>query len=117
MGSLKDFDIFIKSLLHKSYTFRSNYELSRCKDDKYNLIEKPDNCLDFFESDSYEKLEFLGDRVLELVIVNYIYNRFIDTDEGFMTKLKTRIVTTNSLAFLVKSPIPIIDTSDDIFNT
>lgn len=44
----------------------------------------------------------MGDRVLELVIVNYIYSRFIDTDEGFMTKLKTRIVTTNSLAKFAK---------------
>ena len=27
------------------------------------------------------------------------------------------VVTTNSLAFLVKSPIPIIETNDDIFKT
>tara|TARA_Y100000389_G_scaffold127698_1_gene125030 strand:- start:2188 stop:3084 length:897 start_codon:yes stop_codon:yes gene_type:complete len=97
-----DIDIFIKSLLHKSYTFRSNYELSRCKEEKYSLVEKPNNCLDFFEGDSYEKLEFLGDRVLELVVVNYIYTRYVDTDEGFMTKLKTRIVATNSLAQFAK---------------
>lgn len=95
-------DLFIKSLLHKSYTQKSNYELSRCKEDKYSLIDKPSNCLDFFNSDSYEKLEFLGDRVLELVVVNYIYNRYEDTDEGFMTKLKTRIVATNSLAQFAK---------------
>ena len=95
-------DLFIKSLLHKSYTYRSNYELSRCRDDKYSLIQCPDNCLNFIESDSYEKLEFLGDRVLELVVVNYIYNRYVDTDEGFMTKLKTRIVTTKSLAMFAK---------------
>ena len=57
---LKDIDtqLFIKSLLHKSYTVRSNYELSRCNQDNFSLIQKPDNCLDFFKGDSYEKLNF-----------------------------------------------------------
>mgnify|MGYP001366166557 CR=1 FL=1 len=100
-GSI-EIERFISSTLHKSYTYSNNYELSRCKEDKYTLTERPSDCLDFFKCDSYEKLEFMGDRVLELVIVHYIYSRFIDTNEGFMTKLKTRIVKTNSLATFAK---------------
>lgn len=45
-----------------------------------------------------ERLEFLGDAVLELIISDYLYNNHHHLSEGQMTKLRSRIVCTESLA-------------------
>ena len=42
--------------------------------------------------ESNERLEFLGDGVLELVAKKYLYDRFPTEDEGFMTEKKIAIV-------------------------
>ena len=94
-------DVYRQAFLHKSYTFRSNYELSRRNDDNIFISDKPDGCMDLSNGQSYEKLEFLGDRVVELVVVKHLFDRYNDldeSDEGFLTKLKTRLVSTKSLA-------------------
>lgn len=94
-------DVYRQAFMHKSYTFKSNYELSRKDDENIIISERPENCMDLSEGDSYEKLEFLGDRVVELVVVKHLFDRYNDlngSDEGFLTKLKTRLVSTKSLA-------------------
>lgn len=47
---------------------------------------------------SNERLEFLGDAVLELVITNYLYQSFPDKPEGILTQLRSVIVNTKTLA-------------------
>lgn len=49
-------------------------------------------------SQSYERLEFLGDTVLEIVVSTQIYKMFPDFDEGNMSKLRAEIVREESLA-------------------
>jgi ribonuclease III len=49
-----------------------------------------------------ERMEFLGDSVLGLVITNYLYNRFPDKDEGFLTRLKIKLVNGVQLAKLAR---------------
>ena len=44
-----------------------------------------------------ERLEFLGDSVLQLVISEYLYMRFTQKPEGFLTKIRSLIVCENSL--------------------
>lgn len=98
--SPNDIDYYRLSLTHKSYTKSNNYELSKCKNTpEYKLAERPDGCLDLFERHN-EKYEFLGDRVIDAVVVEYIFAKYFNTnaDEGFMTKLKTRLVKTDTLA-------------------
>jgi ribonuclease III len=46
---------------------------------------------------SNERLEFLGDAVLNIIISEYIYNRFLDLTEGEMTKARAGIVCEASL--------------------
>lgn len=46
----------------------------------------------------YERLEFLGDAVLELVSSDYIYQQYPDMTEGKMTKLRSSIVCEPALA-------------------
>lgn len=47
---------------------------------------------------SNERLEFLGDSVLSLVISDYLFNKFNDLPEGELTKLRAIIVCEASLA-------------------
>jgi ribonuclease III len=44
-----------------------------------------------------ERLEFLGDSVLQLIISEYLYIRFNEKPEGFLTKIRSLIVCENSL--------------------
>jgi ribonuclease-3 len=52
--------------------------------------------------DSNERLEFLGDAILSTVIANYLYNKFPLKDEGFLTKMRSRIVSRDSINRLSK---------------
>jgi len=40
-----------------------------------------------------ERLEFLGDSVLELAITEYLFRTFHDEDEGFLTKKRSKIIS------------------------
>ena len=46
--------------------------------------------------DSYERLEFLGDAVIELIVSDYLYNNFSMTS-GKLTKLRSALVSTENL--------------------
>ena len=42
--------------------------------------------------ESYERLEFLGDAVLELITSEFLFEEYKDSQEGDMTKLRASIV-------------------------
>jgi len=46
---------------------------------------------------SYERLEFLGDAVLQLVVTDYIFRHYPHFDEGEMTELRAKVVNTDYL--------------------
>ncbi len=43
------------------------------------------------QENSYEVLEFLGDAVIHAVIAEYLFRRYPEKDQGFLTKLRTKI--------------------------
>jgi ribonuclease-3 len=43
--------------------------------------------------DSNERLEFLGDSVIGSVVADYLFKRFPFKDEGFLTKMRSRMVS------------------------
>ncbi len=49
-----------------------------------------------------ERLEFLGDAVLELLVSRFLYNQFPEVPEGKLTKLRAAIVREDSLAKFAK---------------
>ena len=53
-------------------------------------------------SRSNERLEFIGDSVLNLVIAKYLFHMYPDENEGFMTKLRTRIVSGKCLSKIAR---------------
>jgi ribonuclease-3 len=53
------------------------------------------NELKHFETN--ERLEFLGDAVLDSIISHYLFNKFPFKDEGYLTKLRSRLVSRQNL--------------------
>src|SRR5207244_12405257 len=52
---------------------------------------------------SYERLEFLGDRVLGLVVAELLWRRFPDEAEGELTRRHTRLVRRESLVEVARA--------------
>ena len=47
---------------------------------------------------NYETLEFMGDSVLGFVVTKFIYDKYKDEQEGFLTKIRTKLVRGSTLA-------------------
>jgi ribonuclease III len=73
-------DLLIQAFCHRSY-----------------LNENPD-----FRLRHNERLEFLGDAVLELVVTDYLYRKYPDKTEGDLTSWRAALVNSVSLADLAK---------------
>ncbi len=46
----------------------------------------------------YQRLEFLGDALIGFVLADMLFERFPDADEGVLSKLRARLVTSETLA-------------------
>ena len=51
---------------------------------------------------NYQRLEFLGDGVVDLVISERLFHLFPDDDEGMLSKLWTRAVKTETMASIAR---------------
>lgn len=69
-----DKELLMRALTHRSYSFEAGVR------------------------EMNEKLEFLGDTVLNLIVTEFIFYRFPEHDEGDLAKLRARIVSENTLA-------------------
>ena len=56
-----------------------------------------------FSSEHNERLEFLGDALLNLYVTEYLYNRFDSLDEGKLTQFKATIVSRENLNKIAQS--------------
>lgn len=92
----RDISIYRLAMVHKSYCTRKNENFV---DGNANC---PDDCMALQEN-SNERLEFLGDSVLSLIVASYLYERYPDSEEGFLTKMRTKLVNGEMLAFLSKT--------------
>ncbi len=55
------------------------------------------------ENPSNERLEFLGDAVLGLVVTEYVYKHYSEFDEGALTAIKSVVVSGNSLITIART--------------
>ncbi len=68
-------DVFVQALQHRSYHQRSHHPAR-----------------------SNERLEFLGDSILNLIVGEHLYTHYPKAQEGELTKLRSRLVNKNALA-------------------
>lgn len=57
----------------------------------------------YIPKESNERLEFLGDSVLKSIMGKYLYKRFPNEREGFLTRIKIKIEKTSTLHMFAKS--------------
>lgn len=94
---------FQNAMIHKSYikTAQINDKMGKLLKE-IEPIDNIKNTLPLQES-SYECLEFLGDAVIHLILANYLYKRYENSDPGFLTVLRTKIEKGETLSKLSKN--------------
>ena len=109
---INDLGIYQRAFIHASYTVASHIDetekgeevtISDVRDEHLRsaivalkqegyLSQNFQGTLIPLQWNSSETLEFLGDSVCGMCVADYLYTRFPDEDEGFMTRLRTRLV-------------------------
>jgi ribonuclease-3 len=74
--TIHDKNIYIQALTHRSY------------------IEINSNL-----KQSNERLEFLGDSILSMIVAGYLFEKYESEDEGFLTKARSSLVNRERLAY------------------
>lgn len=89
-GRVRDIATYRKAFTHRSYCTRKNE----------NFVEGnascPPDCIPLQEESS-ERMEFLGDAVLNLVVAEYLFDRYPDEHEGFLTRMRSKLVNGDML--------------------
>lgn len=79
------------------YTFKDISLLKNALSHSSYANEKHLNC------GSNERLEFLGDAVLSVIVADYLYNNFKNKPEGELTKLRASLVCEKSLCSFART--------------
>ena len=85
---------FRQAFIHKSFC---DIDIDNSDTDNYSSINIKHE--DLF---NYERLEFVGDRVIDLIIAEYLFNKYPDKDQGFLTRLKSKLVDKTRLPILAE---------------
>jgi len=95
---INDLALYQTAFVHSSYSKKKLTEINNSdSEEPMIIVPKPPNIIDLFDKD-YENMEFLGDRCLDLAVAFYLYRMYPKSDQGFKTKMKTKIVKKESLA-------------------
>lgn len=86
-------ELYKRAFIHRSYIKRPAIENEQ---NNIVIVPQPDNCLPLYTK-SNERLEFVGDGVLECITKYYLYRRFPKENEGFMTEKKIALVKNESI--------------------
>jgi dsRNA-specific ribonuclease len=90
---IHNFQLYKRAFIHRSYIKRPELENQQ---NNIVIAPKPDDCLALYTK-SNERLEFVGDGVLECITKYYLYRRFPKENEGFMTEKKIALVKNESI--------------------
>lgn len=96
--TVKNLNIWQKAFVHKSYS------INRKKKFKNEDFSLPDDGYDYIplQKESSECLEWLGDGIIQSVTAQYLWKRYPNQDEGFLTKTRSKLVRTDALARLAR---------------
>ena len=95
-GKIHNFNLYKRAFIHQSYTKRPMLENEK---QNITIMPRPDGCM-ALKTKSNERMEFLGDGMLEAFTKYYLYRRFPKENEGFMTEKKIALVKNESIGKL-----------------
>jgi dsRNA-specific ribonuclease len=90
---VQNYELWKRSFINKSYIRRPHIENEH---NNITIAPKPDDCIPLFKK-SNERLEFVGDGVLECICKFELYRRFPKENEGFMTEKKIALVKNEAI--------------------
>lgn len=90
---------FQKAFTHISYTVHRDRKQGKNVIEKEDVGVIPEKCIPI-QADSMERLEWLGDSIIQSVVGVYIWERFPNQDEGFYTIFRSKLVKTEALSNL-----------------
>ena len=91
--TVHNINLYKRAFVHKSYCKRPKLDN---ENNNIIIVDKPNDCISL-KTKSNERLEFLGDGVLECVTKYYLYRRFPKENEGFMTEKKISLVKNETI--------------------
>ena len=95
-GKVHNMALYNRAFVHRSYTKRPQlYNIQ----ENITITEQPVDCMPL-HTKSNERLEFLGDGILECITKYYLYRRFPKENEGFMTEKKIALVKNEAIGKL-----------------
>ena len=95
-----NWDLFRQACVHSSYVDRpEGPSLAKDSTEPLVIAERPAGCMPLCSVDN-ETIEFVGDSLLGCVIALYLNERYPEEDEGFLTRLRTRLVNNKQLGEL-----------------
>ena len=94
--TIYNIELYKRAFIHKSYVKRPFLENEK---QGVIIVPKPEDCYEL-KTKSNERLEFLGDGVLECITKYYLYRRFPKENEGFMTEKKIALVKNEAIGRL-----------------
>jgi dsRNA-specific ribonuclease len=97
--TINDLTLYQQAFTHDSYCWAHANEIM--ERDSVKIVDKPEGAIEL-QTMSYQRLEFLGDRVINLIIAFYLFERYPGQNEGFMTKIYSKIVDSKGLARLAR---------------
>jgi len=95
-GPVHNMALYKRAFVHRSYTKRPQLHNLQ---ENITIMDQPIDCLPL-HTKSNERLEFLGDGVLECITKYYLYRRFPKENEGFMTEKKIALVKNEAIGKL-----------------
>jgi dsRNA-specific ribonuclease len=90
---IHNYELYKRAFINRSYLKRPDLENTQ---NNVVIVPKPEDCLPLYTK-SNERLEFIGDGVLECITKYYLYRRFPKENEGFMTEKKIALVKNESI--------------------
>ena len=100
VDKINHLNYFQEAFTHKSYVKKDVFTNDILKASK-NEMGNPSSLLELRDK-SYERLEYFGDRVIKISVSMYLFYRYPNEDEGFMTRLQTKIEDKTNLALMSK---------------
>jgi len=97
---INDLSIWQQAFVHKSYVSKNDTTGSGGSENN-SRRNSPENIIPL-QPKSNERLEWLGDAKLQGAVSYYLWERYPKQDEGFLTKLRSKLVKTKNLSFLAK---------------
>lgn len=101
---VKNLDMFQLAMVHISYKTRTTLteKTATLLKDVIPIESNKKHLAMPLQNDCYGRLEFLGDAYIHCILAEYLFDRYNVEDEGFLTKLRTKIEKDETLSKLSK---------------